>query len=150
MRRKPRLGRSESEVLRYITDHCPITVREAADHFAATKGHTKTTILNMMERLREKGFLARDLVDGLYRYSPTQPAAGMLRDLVRDFVDEMLGGSLEPFAAYLAEKPKVSNAEIARLRETIALLENEQLGSETREARANDARAKENDHDGSH
>ena len=35
---------------------------------------------------------------------------------MRDFVDEMLGGSLEPFAAYLAEKPKVSEAEIARLR----------------------------------
>ncbi len=123
--RKPRLGRSEAEVLRYIVDHCPITVREAADHFAATKGHTKTTILNMMERLRDKGFLTRESVDGLFRYSPARPASGVLRDLVRDFVDEMLGGSLEPFAAYLAEKPNVSEAEIARLRETITLLENE-------------------------
>ncbi len=125
MRRKPRLGRAEAEVLRYVADHCPTTVREAADHFAAAKGHTKTTILNMMERLRVKGFLVRESVEGLYRYSPSRPAAGVLRDLVRDFVDEMLGGSLEPFAAYLAEKPRVSEAEIARLRETIALLEQE-------------------------
>ena len=43
MTRKPRSGRAEAEVLRYITDHCPVTVREAAD--------------------------------GLYRYSPAQPAA---------------------------------------------------------------------------
>ena len=144
MRRKPRLGRAESEVLRYIADHCPITVRETADHFAALKGHTKTTVLNMMERLREKGFLVRQSVDGLYRYSPSQPAAEMLRDLVRDFVDEMLGGSLEPFAAYLAEKPQVSDAEITRLRETIALLE-----TETRPASTNETRIKEKDHDGS-
>jgi len=144
MRRKPRLGRSEAEVLRYIANHCPTTVREAADHFAVTKGNTKTTILNMMERLREKGFLVRETVDGLYRYSPSQPAATILRDLVRDFVDEMLGGSLEPFAAYLAEKPKVSDGEIARLRETIALLE-----TETRPASANETRVKEKDHDGS-
>lgn len=123
MRRKPSLGRAEAEVLRYIADHAPTTVREAADHFAATKGHTKTTILNMMERLREKGFLIREPVNGLYRYSPSQPTAGVLRDLVRNFVDEMLGGSLEPFAAYLAEKPRVTEAEIARLRDTIALLE---------------------------
>ena len=125
MGRKPTLGRGESEVFRYIAEHHPITVREAADHFAATKGHTKTTTLNVMERLRDKGFLIRESVDGLYRYSPSQPTAGMMRDLVKDFVDEMLGGSLEPFAAYLAEKPRISEAEIARLRETLALLEDD-------------------------
>lgn len=123
MGRKPNLGRGESEVFRYVAEHCPITVREAADHFAETKGHTKTTTLNVMERLRSKGFLIRESVEGLYRYSPSEPTAGMMRDLVKNFVDEMLGGSLEPFAAYLAEKPKVSEAEIARLRETITLLE---------------------------
>jgi predicted transcriptional regulator len=133
MGRKPGLGRGEAEVLRHVADHCPITVRETADHFAATKGHTKTTILNVMERLREKGFLTREPVDGLYRYSPSRPAAGMLRDLVRDFVDEMLGGSLEPFAAYLAENPPVSEAEIARLRATLVLLENETRQDEAKE-----------------
>jgi predicted transcriptional regulator len=133
MGRKPNLGRGESEVFRYVAAHCPITVREAADHFAATKGHIKTTTLNVMERLRDKGFLIRESVDGLYRYSPSQPTPGMLRDLVKDFVDEMLGGSLEPFAAYLAEKPKASEAEIARLRETIGLLESESLGSGEKE-----------------
>jgi predicted transcriptional regulator len=117
------LGRSESDVLRYVAEHCPITVREVADHFAATKGHTKTTTLNVMERLREKGFLIRESVDGLYRYSPSEPASGILRDLVRDFVDDMLGGSLEPFAAYLAEKPRVSESELARLREIVDMLE---------------------------
>lgn len=133
MGRKPNLGRGESEVFRYVAQHCPITVREAADHFAATKGHTKTTTLNVMERLREKGFLIRESVGGLYRYSPSQPTAGMMRDLVKDFVDEMLGGSLEPFAAYLAEKPKVTGAELARLRETINLLEDDARKSTEKE-----------------
>ncbi len=133
MGRKPTLGRGESEVFRYIAAHCPITVREAADHFAVTKGHTKTTILNVMERLRSKGFLIRESANGLYRYSPSQPTAGTMRDLVKDFVDEMLGGSLEPFAAYLAEKPKVSEAEIARLRETIALLEDKSRNTREKE-----------------
>lgn len=125
MSRKPSLGRAESEVLRYVASHCPITVREVADHFTAAKGLTKTTSLNVMERLRKKGFLMREMDDGLYRYAPSQPAAGMMRDLVRDFVDEMLGGSLEPFAAYLADSPPVSETELARLREAVALLEKE-------------------------
>ena len=139
MTRKPRLGRSEAEVLRHVAGHSPTTVREAADHFAAARGHTKTTILNMMERLRLKGFLQRELAGGVYRYSPVQPASVTLRDLVRDFVDEMLGGSLEPFTAYLAENPKVSGAEIARLRETLALLEGERKD----EAKKDEAKEKE-------
>ena len=132
MRRKPSLGRAEAEVLRYVADHAPVTVRQVADHYAAVKGHTKTTILNMMERLRDKGFLMREAVDGVFRYAPSQPASGIWRDQVRDFVDEMLGGSLEPFAAYLAQRPNVSEEEIARLRETLALLEEANRQGETR------------------
>ena len=58
-----------------------------------------------------------------------------LRDVVRDFVDEMLGGSLEPFTAYLAEqKPRVDAAELARLKAAIAALEAaEQSTTETKE-----------------
>lgn len=133
---KLRVGRAESEVLRFVAEHCPATVREVADHFSEKKNYTKTTVLNMMERLREKGLLMRESVDGLFRYSPTRPASTILRDLVRDFVDEMLGGSLEPFAAYLAAQPKVTDSEIARLRETVALLRSSQLASDNEEEKS--------------
>lgn len=130
---KPRLGRAEGEVLRYVADRHPISVREVAEHFAQLKGHTKTTTTKVMERLREKGFLTRELIEGLYQYSPSQPKARLMRDLVRDFVNDMLGGSLEPFAAYLAEKPPVREEELARLKETIALLDQDQEERETEE-----------------
>jgi predicted transcriptional regulator len=123
MGRKPGLGAAESEVLRYISEHHPISGREVAEHFMAQRGLTKTTILNVMERLREKGFLQRELHEGIYQYSPTQTQAKLLRGLVAEFVDSMLGGSLEPFAAYLAEKDTVSDAELARLQELVRQLE---------------------------
>jgi predicted transcriptional regulator len=123
MARKAGVGRAESEVLRYVADRHPITVREVADHFAESKGLAKTTILNVMERLREKGFLTREPGEGGFRYSPSQPKGRMMRDLVRDFVDEMLGGSLEPFTAYLADKPRIDDTELARLKQVIADME---------------------------
>ena len=123
MARKVSVGRAESEVLRYVADKHPITVREVADYFAETKGLAKTTILNVMERLREKGFLKREPGEGGFRYSPSQPKGRMMRELVRDFVDEMLGGSLEPFTAYLADRPKIDDAELVRLKQVIAQLE---------------------------
>jgi predicted transcriptional regulator len=123
MGRKAGLGAAESEVLRYIAENHPISVRDAADHFAAVRGLTKTTILNVMERLRAKGFLTRESKGGIFHYSPTQAQSAVLRGLVENFVDTMLGGSLEPFAAYLAEKETMSDAELARLKEIIEALE---------------------------
>nr|WP_309689447.1 BlaI/MecI/CopY family transcriptional regulator [Armatimonas sp.] len=120
MEKKSSLGRAESEVLRFIAERHPISVREVAESFGAVR---KTTILNMMERLREKGFLTREPHNGIFQYSPTQTQATLMRGLVADFVDTMLGGSVEPFAAYLAEKETLTVAEIMRLKEIIAKLE---------------------------
>ena len=123
MGRKAGLGRAESDILRFIADRHPVTVREVGEFLAETKGQTRTTALNVMERLREKGYLVREPVDGVYRYSPSQPKAGLLRGIVKDFVDQMLGGSLEPFTAYLAEEATVSDAELERLKQVVASLE---------------------------
>jgi predicted transcriptional regulator len=130
MARRPGLGQAESEVLRYIADKHPITVRDVAEHFAAEQGLTKTTLLNVMERLRTKGFLTRERTDerDVYRYSPARPKARLMGDVVRDFVDGMLGGSIEPFATYLAERTEVDADELARLKATIARLEEKQGG----------------------
>lgn len=123
MQKKVRLGQAESEVLRFIAERHPISVREVAEHFTNLRGLTKTTTLNVMERLREKGFLTREQTDGIYQYSATQTQATLMRGLVAEFVDSMLGGSLEPFAAYLAEKDKIDNGELARLKAIITKLE---------------------------
>jgi predicted transcriptional regulator len=123
MGRKAGLGVAESEVLGYIAEHQPISVREVADHFAAARGLTKTTILNVMERLRGKGFLTREPREGIFRYSATQAQSAVLLAQVAHFIDSMLGGSLEPFAAYLAERETISDAELERLKEIIQRLE---------------------------
>jgi predicted transcriptional regulator len=120
MRKKTNLGRAESEVLRFIAERHPISVREVAESFGDVR---KTTILNVMERLREKGFLTREPQNGIFQYSPTQTQATLMRGLVAEFVDTMLGGSVEPFAAYLAEKETLTETELARLKEIIAKLE---------------------------
>jgi len=125
MRRRAKIGPAQLEVLRYIQDHHPVTVRQVAEHLAETRGLTRTTALNVMERLREKGYLKREPVEGVYRYFPIQPKPQLLRGLIRDFVDQMLGGSLEPFVAYLAEEANLSDEELARLRQRLEEAANE-------------------------
>lgn len=118
-RKQQNVGRAELEILHYIQDHHPVTVRDVAEHFAEKRGHVRTTILNVMERLRGKGFLARKKVDGVFRYQPRVGKADLLQSLVHDFVKKTLGGSLSPFVAYLSRDANISPEELAELRQLV-------------------------------
>jgi predicted transcriptional regulator len=129
---REKLGEAQIEILRFIQDNAPASVRMVAEYLAAKRGLTRTTALNSMERLREKGYLKRDQLNGVYHYSPSQPKPAMLRDLVRDFVAKSLGGSLEPFVAYLAEEANLTDAERANLEERINQLRDDSSGPSSR------------------
>ena len=120
---KERLGEAELEVLRFVSDRDGTTVREAAERFAETRGLARTTVLTMMERLRKKGFLVREAHEGGFRYRSSQTKATVLRGLVGDFVERTLGGSLQPFVAYLAERRSVSPEELEDLKALVDQLE---------------------------
>ena len=126
---KKNLGRLETEVVRYVADHNPITVREVAAYFAKTSGQARTTLLTVMERLRGKGFLTRRKVDGLQRYSPTTGKAELLGGMVADFVDDVLGGNVSPFVAYLSRSPKLTDEEVRKIEQLLRRIESrEQKG----------------------
>jgi predicted transcriptional regulator len=115
------LGEQEADLLRYVTDHAPTSVREVADDWGAPRGLARTTVLTMMERLRKKNFLAREKGPdrSALQYSPVQPKTDLMRSLVQDFVKNKLGGSIEPFVAYLAESPELSKSEVAELKRLV-------------------------------
>lgn len=123
MDKKPSIGRAEVEVLRWIADRGGTTVTEAGDHLAETKGQTRNTALNMMERLRQKGFLERKKVDGVYRYFASESKGRMFEIFVEDFVDTMLGGSVSPLVAYLSQRAEVDDRQLEELRALVKSLE---------------------------
>ena len=126
----PTLGDQELELLRYVTDHAPITVRDVAARFGEPRGLARTTVLTVMERLREKGYLMRARHEGLYQYTPAVNKAELMRRLVQDFVERTLGGSLSPFACYLADARGISDEELAELKRAVEALEaNEEAGA---------------------
>jgi predicted transcriptional regulator len=122
-RKRPALGQVQLEVLQYICDHHPVRVNDVATHFAETSGKARTTILTVMERLREKGYLVRKKRDGVYHYAPRHAKADLLVGIVRRFVEDSLGGSISPFIAYLAQSEKLSESEVARLKRLARELE---------------------------
>ena len=117
------LGKAEFELLQYIDESHPTTVRDVADHWGTKAGLARTTVLTMMDRLKEKGFLIRKKIDGVYHYSPKRSASSVLEGLVKDFVQGVLGGSLAPFAAYLNDAKDLDPVEVAKLKKIVRELD---------------------------
>lgn len=116
---RPTLGGLELDTLQYISGAAPVSVGEVASGFGEPRGLARTTVLTVMERLRLKGYLTRRKEGAVYRYAPRVAAAEVLKGLVRDFVDRTLGGSLEPFVAYLSESRDLTPDEAAQLRKLV-------------------------------
>lgn len=121
---KPKsIGDQELALLQYVADRGGSTVGQAAEEFGAARGLARSTVLTMMERLRQKAHLDRQQVNGVYQYFSPAPAGEVLRDVVRSFVEKTLGGSVAPFVNYLTEEAEVSDAELAELEELVAKLQ---------------------------
>lgn len=121
-----KLGEQELGLLRYVAENQPVTVRDVAETYGAEAGLARTTVLTVMERLRKKGFLVRAEGEGGFRYSATQEERHLLRNVVADFVQGKLRGSISPFAAYLAQADELTPEELAELRAAVDSLEKRQ------------------------
>jgi predicted transcriptional regulator len=117
------IGDRELALLRHIEGRGSATVGEVAEEFGRAESLARSTVLTMMERLRQKGHLSRRLADGVYRYSARAATGDVVRRAVHTFVDKTLGGSLSPFVSYLAERSDVSEAELAELEDAVNRLQ---------------------------
>ncbi|MCY2962687.1 MAG: BlaI/MecI/CopY family transcriptional regulator [Planctomycetota bacterium] len=117
------LGQVQLEILRYVAEHHPIRVSDVAEYFAQTAGKARTTVLTVLEKLREKGYLSRRKLNGAFHYAPRLGQDQVLASVVQRFVDETLGGSVSPFIAFLADSPQLTDAELAKLKSLVSKLE---------------------------
>jgi predicted transcriptional regulator len=119
------VGDQELALLRFVGERGQATVGQAAEGFGGPRGLARSTVLTMMERLRKKGHLTRRLSDGLYHYAPRTAHGVAVRQAVRNFVERTLDGSVTPFVAYLAERERLSDEEMAELEALLARLQGE-------------------------
>ena len=121
---KPKsIGDQELALLQYIADRGGATVGQAAEEYGAPRGLARSTVLTMMERLRQKAHLNRQQVNRVFQYSSPAATGEVLRDVVRSFVEKTLGGSVAPFVNYLTEEAEVSDSELAELEGLVAKLQ---------------------------
>lgn len=126
---KPPPGTQELQLLRHIARGGPASVGQVAESFGAPQDLARSTVLTMMERLRTKGYLTRRRVKGVFVYASSARDEDLLRDAVGRFVQRALEGSVSPFAAYLAERSQVSEAELVDLERALERLRSKRGGN---------------------
>ena len=124
-----RIGDQELALLTFIAERGSATVGEVAEQFGGPRNLARSTVLTMMERLRQKRRLTRKRVDGVFRYSSPNSRKDVLNEVVTDFVEKTLGGSLSPFVAYLTRSTDVSDEELAELERVVASLQKQRKES---------------------
>jgi predicted transcriptional regulator len=129
---------AEMEILQYILENAPVTVRAVADHFGQTRGLARTTVLTVMERLRQKGHLKREAGAAGYQYMPDRPKSEMQRSLVADFIERSLGGSVSPFVAYLADRAILDESDMEAVNHLLEKLAQIDRDSEVTPDKMND------------
>jgi predicted transcriptional regulator len=119
------IGDQELALLRWVAERGPASVGEVAEGFGAPRGLARSTVLTMMERLRGKGHLERQKVDGegAFRYAARASSAELMRGAVASFVEKTLAGSVSPVVTYLAERQEVSDDELAELERLVERLQ---------------------------
>jgi predicted transcriptional regulator len=112
----------ELQFLRFVAQHGPIAAGRVAEALGAELQISRSTVLTVLERLRRKGHLRRRRVDGVYLYASKVPHDRLMQATVGQFVERSLGGSVTPFVAWLSERARVTDEELAELRAAVARL----------------------------
>lgn len=85
------LGDLEADIMEVIWSQDNCTVREVLDKIKKKRKVAYTTIMTVMARLREKGFLNRKLDDsGAYLYSFTKSKQDFLKSASRDAIEKLI------------------------------------------------------------
>jgi len=122
MQQRKTIGERELALLSHVDERGGATVADVVSGFGEPQGLARSTVLTMMERLREKGFLGRRRVHGVYRYSTTSGPVEVMRGAVDNFVRTQLQGSVSPFVAWMSERGEVSRDELAELEALVSKL----------------------------
>lgn len=114
-----RLPDTELEVMQAIWSCTPPVARTEIDGILKdTHPMALTTLLTLLSRLSEKGFIKIEKLSRSARYIPLVTKEEYLAEQSRRFVDQLCGGSLSTFATALCSSG-LTKEEIAELRDLL-------------------------------
>ena len=118
--RESDLGTAELEVLKALWERRRATVRQVLNQLHEQgRGVAYTTVLTVLTRPEQKGFVTSDKSGLAYVYRPKGTRDRVSRTRLEAVLDAFYDGSPGPLVLQLIREGKFTNAEIAELQEVI-------------------------------
>ena len=110
-----RIGEAEYAVMEVLWQDAPLTAAEVAERVPVARGWSIRTVKTMLGRLLAKGILAHEEDGRRYLYRPAIARADYVAQESGRLIDRMFGGKVTPLVAHLAERDRLSPADIAEI-----------------------------------
>ena len=110
-----RIGEAEYAVMEVLWQDAPLTATEVAGRVPAERGWSIRTVKTMLARLLAKGVLAHEEEGRRYLYRPAVARADYVAQESGRLIDRMFGGRISPLVAQLAERDRLTDADIAEI-----------------------------------
>lgn len=115
---------AESEILQVVWSEQPCSVKIVHDAIRERRDVGYTTVLKQLQRMHDKGLVAREPGDGKsFLYFATQPAADTRTRLVDRLVRNVFGDNVNDLVMHALGKARVSAEDIDEIKAFIAELE---------------------------
>jgi BlaI family transcriptional regulator, penicillinase repressor len=96
-----------------------LTIGEIWDATRSSRNVSRTTVLNLVDRLEKRGWLKRHKDRGIYRYVPAVERPAAEQRLAVDFVEEFFEGSASNLIMSLLGSKRISKADVERLKQQL-------------------------------
>lgn len=111
----------ELEILKVVWSLGEATGRQVYEALRERRPVAYTTVMTMLKVLETKGHLIRRREEAAHVYAPARPKRVVVRSMVREFLDRVFDGSVEPLLVHLVKDRRLSEAQLdewlARIRE---------------------------------
>lgn len=125
MLKKATIGKAEFSLLAHVAQSDGLSVGEIFNHFEAEAGYSRSTITQMLERLRKKKFLKRRKESGKFVYRSVKPYEDLQTEMIEGLVADVLDGSVSPLVHFLQRKVKLTKAEEKELKRLLKRIEDD-------------------------
>ena len=117
------LGETEMEVLRHVWRLGEVTVADVRAEILEDRDVAYTTVMTVMKKLADKGYLRYEQQGRAYVYEPARPPESVRRSLLGDLMEKVFGGSPMALVQTLVRREDLSDKERREIRRLIEQLE---------------------------
>ena len=113
------LGETEMEVLHHVWELGEATVADVLERIVAERTVAYTTVMTVMKKLAEKGFLRYDADGATYVYSPARAPDEVRQELLQHMLDKVFLGSRAALVQTLVQGEQISDREKKEMRRLV-------------------------------